>query len=102
MAIAGPVDRRQHFSGEARGLLQNIFDHVEREIRIDALVDCAIEFADMAHHEQRFVDGSAVGHCPILDGLDRFGARRPAARVPLKYHFLRNVKCALYKQILLY
>src|SRR5262249_8531968 len=62
MAIAVPVDRRQHLPGETRRLLQNVVRHVEREVGIDAIVDRALELADVTHHEQHFVDGGAIGH----------------------------------------
>ena len=98
MAIAGPVDWRQHLSGEARGLLQNILDHVDREVRIDAVVDRAIELADVAHHEQHFVDGRAIGHCEssTLTVRSLRLRRAPAQRAPFRDHFLRYVKCTLY------
>src|SRR5262249_37117856 len=62
MAITEPVDRRQYFTGEARRLLQNVFHHVERKVRIGAVLDRPFEPADVAHHEQHLVDGGAIGH----------------------------------------
>src|SRR5262249_2871954 len=62
MAIAGSVDRLQHLGREPRGFLQDTFDVIDREVRINAVVDSALEFADVAHHEQHLVDGRAIGH----------------------------------------
>src|SRR5262249_15503789 len=45
-----------------RRLFQNVFDQVDREVRINALVDGTVELADVAHHEQHLVDGSAISH----------------------------------------
>ena len=113
MAIAGAVDRRQHLAREARRFLQNILDHVEREVGIDAVADRAVELADVAHHEQHVVDGRAIGHCesstwspiastrePARQGIPRpwrrSGQARSRAGAPFRNHFMRYVKCTLY------
>jgi len=92
VAVAGPVDRVEHLAGEARCFLQDIFDIIGREIRIDAVLDCALELAHVAHHEQHLIDGCAIGHGVTSSGSARccglwrrfFLVRTPPAeRVPL-------------------
>ena len=90
MAVAGAVDRRQHFCGEARRLLQNILDHVEREVRIGAVVDCVLELADVAHHEQHLGDGSAIGHGQSSTSEALASARAPARTTAALFFVLQR------------
>jgi hypothetical protein len=70
-----------------------------------------IELADVAHHEQHFIDGCAIGHCVSLDLVESglFGATAlsllPSLNLsgqaprtgPLETHFLRYVKSTVDK-----
>src|SRR5262249_21644993 len=118
VAIAGPVDRHQHVCGETRRLFQNVFDQADREVRINALVDGTVELADVAHHEQHLVDGSAISHGESSTSKPLASARvsarateaflflrlrrplpavRHASLRPFRAYFLRYIKCTLDK-----
>src|SRR5262249_22706370 len=86
MTIAPSVDRREHILRDAGALLENVLDHVDRHVGIDAVVYRAIEIGDVAHHEQHVFDRGTIGHCessirssPASARADRCKASFPLA-----------------------
>src|SRR5262249_43206553 len=95
MAIAGSVDRLQHLGREPRGFLQDTFDVIDREVRINAVVDSALEFADVAHHEQHLVDGRAIGHGVTSTSPSALASTAPGRGVARGVHSLEIISCVM-------